>query len=232
VLTRFRERGVPVRALRRGHAWSAVPATLYGLAISVAVVGLYAGFTRSTALWVATPAVVGGLLIAAHRLVQRPLFAPRLRRPLLAPALDRKVAGALEQLPEGPARAMLMDLARLAGAAPAPEDAAELVDQATDAALDLQRLDDALTLLERRRAEAQGVAGPWMDSLSAVERARDRLMQRLLDAMTVLSRIPAAGSGERPELEAATQALARRMEAMEEVERLTGASAGASAVEH
>ena len=232
VLTRFRERGVPVRASRRGHAWSAVPATLYGLAISVAVVGLYAGFTRSTALWVATPAVVGGLLIAAHRLVQRPLFAPRLRRPLLAPALDRKVAGALEQLPEGPARAMLMDLARLASAVPALQDAADLVDQATDAALDLQRLDDALTLLERRRAEAQGVAGPWMDSLSALERARDRLMQRLLDAMTVLSRMPAGGSGERPELEAATQALARRMEAMEEVERLMGASAIASAGEH
>ena len=232
VLTRFRERGVPVRASRRGHAWSAVPATLYGLAISVAVVGLYAGFTRSTALWVATPAVVGGLLIAAHRLVQRPLFAPRLRRPLLAPALDRKVAGALEQLPEGPARAMLMDLARLASAVPALQDAADLVDQATDAALDLQRLDDALTLLERRRAEAQGVAGPWMDSLSALERARDRLMQRLLDAMTVLSRMPAGGSGERPELEAATQALARRMEAMEEVERLMGASASASAHQH
>ena len=87
-------------------------------------------------------------------------------------------------------------------------------------------------MVERRRAEVHGVPGPWMDSLSAVERARDRLMQHLLDAMTVLSRVPAGGSGERPELEAATQALARRMEAMEEVERLTGASAGASAVEH
>jgi hypothetical protein len=220
VLTRFRERGVPVRAVRRGHAWSAVPATLYGLAISVAVVGLYAGFTRSPALWVTTPAVVGVLLIAAHRMVQRPLFVPRLRRPTLAPALDRKVAEALGRLPSGPARAMLMDLARLGGAVPAAEEAAELVDQATDAALDLQRLDDALTLLERRREEAQGVPGPWMDSLNALERTRDRLMQQLLDAVTLLGRMQGGTSAGRPELKAATEGLARRMEAMEEVERL------------
>lgn len=220
VLARFRERGVPVRSLRRGHAWPAVPATLYGLAISVAVVGLYAGFTRSPTLWVTTPAVVGGLLIAAHRLVQRPLFAPGLRRPILAPALDRKVAEALGRLPSGSARAMLMDLARLGGAALAPEGAAELVDQATDAALDLQRLDDALTLLERRREEAQGAPGPWVDSLSALERARDRLMQQLLDAVTLLGRMQAGPAAGQPELAAATQALARRMEAMEEVERL------------
>jgi len=191
-----------------------------GLAISVAVVGLYAGFTRSPTLWVTTPAVVGGLLIAAHRLVQRPLFAPGLRRPILAPALDRKVAEALGRLPSGSARAMLMDLARLGGAALAPEGAAELVDQATDAALDLQRLDDALTLLERRREEAQGAPGPWVDSLSALERARDRLMQQLLDAVTLLGRMQAGPAAGQPELAAATQALARRMEAMEEVERL------------
>lgn len=115
---------------------------------------------------------------------------------------------------------MLMDLARLGGAALAPEGAAELVDQATDAALDLQRLDDALTLLERRREEAQGAPGPWVDSLSALERARDRLMQQLLDAVTLLGRMQAGPAAGQPELAAATQALARRMEAMEEVERL------------
>jgi hypothetical protein len=220
VLARFRERGVPVRAVRRGHAWSAVPATLYGLAISAGVAGMYAGFTRSPTLWVTTPAVVGVLLIAAHRLVQRPLFSPKLRRPLLAPALDRKVTDALGRLPMGPARALLMDLARLGGALPAPHEASELLDQACDAALDLQRLDDALTLLEQRRAQAHGSPGPWMDSLNALERARDRLMQQLLDAVTLLGRLQTGEAADRPELEAAKSALARRAEAMEEVERL------------
>jgi hypothetical protein len=221
VLARFRERGIPVRAVRRGQAWSAVPATLYGLAGSIGVVGMYAGFTRSVSLWTSTPIVVGALLVAAHRVVQRPLFAPKLRRGSLPPALDRKAAEAIGRLPPGPARSLLIDLVRLAGAAPTPHELSELLDRACDAAGDLQRLDDALTLLERRReAGGAGAAGPWMDSMSALERNRDRLMQQLLDTVALLGQLHANAVPEREELKAAKQELELRMEAMKEVERL------------
>jgi hypothetical protein len=220
VLARFQERGVPVRAVRRGRAWSAVPATLYGLAGSIGIVGMYAGFTRSTSLWTSTPIVVGALLVAAHRVVQRPLFAPRLRRSALAPALDRKASEAIGCLPPGPARALLIDLVRLAGAAPAPYELSELLDRACDAAVDLQRLDDGLTLLERRREAAAGAPGPWMDSLSALERSRDRLMQQLLDTVALLGQLQADTEGAGAQLEAAVKELELKREAMKEVEQL------------
>jgi hypothetical protein len=148
-----------------------------------------------------------------------------LRRSSLAPAIDRKVSDALGGLPPGPARDLLIDLARLGGAAPASHELSELLDHACDAAVDLQRLDDALTLLERRREAADGASGPWIDSLSALERGRDRLMQQLLDAVTLVGKLQAGTGSERADLEAAQKALALRMEAMDDVEQLV-ASAG------
>jgi len=220
VLARFRERGVPVRAVRRGHAWSAVPHALYGLVGSIGLVGMYAGLTRSASLWTSTPIVVGVLLVAAHRVVQRPLFVPRLRRSALAPALDRKASEAIGRLPPGPARSLLVDLVRLAGAAPAPHDLSELLERACDAAGDLQRLDDALTLLERRREAAAGAPGPWMDSMSALERSRDRLMQRLLDTVALLGQLQVETQPHGQELDEAKKELELRMEAVREVEQL------------
>jgi hypothetical protein len=153
-------------------------------------------------------------------LVQRPLFAPRLRRTALPPALDRKAGDAIGRLPPGPARALLIDLVRLAGAAPAPHELSELLDRACDAALDLQRLDDALTLLERRREAAAGAPGPWMDSLSALERSRDRLMQQLLDTVALLGKVQGGTENTGAQLEAAVKELELKQEAMKEVERL------------
>jgi hypothetical protein len=234
VLARFRERGVPVRAVRRGQAWSAVPATLYGLLGSIGIVGLYAG-TRSAALWTGTPLVVGALLLAAHRVVQRPLFTVRIRRSALPPALDHKVGDALARLPAGPGRALLLDLVRLADGVRDVEAATELLDRAADATADLQRLDDALTLLERRREHSGDASAPWVESVSALERSRDRLMQHLLDGVTILSRLQAGGaSGTAEELNEMNRQLERRREAMDEVERLLAAAepAGVGGVEN
>jgi hypothetical protein len=220
VLARFRERGVPVRAVRRGHAWSAVPATLYGLAGSIGIVGLYAG-TRAAELWTGTPLVVGALLVAAHRVVQRPLFTAKVRRSSLAPAVDRRVSECLAQLPAGPARSLLLDMVRLADGIPDIYAIGELLDRACDATGDLQRLDDALTLVERRREQADGAPGPWMDGISTLERSRDRLMQQLLDAVTLLTRLQAgAAEGAVEQLADVERELSLRREAMIDVETL------------
>ncbi|HEU5169983.1 MAG TPA: serine/threonine-protein kinase [Gemmatimonadales bacterium] len=199
VLQRFRERGIPVRAVRAGHAWSAVPARLYALVAAIAILGMYTGFMRLPYLWTSTPLVVGLLLVGAHRAVQRPLLAPKRARSVLPPALDRRLSETLGRLPPGPARTLLADLARLAhgvigrpagGGAPGPDaDVAELLGRACDAASDLQGLDDTLALLERRREEAEGAPEAWGESITGVERSRDRLVQQLLQALTLLGRL-------------------------------------------
>ena len=61
-----------------------------------------------------------------------------------------------------------------------------------------------------------------MDSVSALERNRDRLMQQLLDTVALIGRLQAEAVPVQQELETAKQELERRMEAMKEVEQLVG----------
>jgi hypothetical protein len=50
-------------------------------------------------------------------------------------------------------------------------------------------LDDNLGRFERERVRAASQAPEWLDALARSERARDALVQRLLEAMTVLGRL-------------------------------------------
>jgi hypothetical protein len=65
----------------------------------------------------------------------------------------------------------------------------ELVASACLAAADLAMLDDNLVRFERERARAAAPAAAWLDALARSERARDALVQRLLEAMAVLGRL-------------------------------------------
>ena len=72
------------------------------------------------------------------------------------------------------------------GLAPSLE---ELVTAACRAAGDLADLDEQLTRFERQR-ERLAAAGPErLDALARCERTRDALVQRLLEAMTAVSRL-------------------------------------------
>jgi hypothetical protein len=102
----------------------------------------------------------------------------------------------------------------------------ELLEHACDAARDLAALDDTLGLLEKRRETATTVAH-WAEGHSGVERARDRLVQQLLEALTVVSRLhTSAVSSEAAggDVAAVAHELAARTEAhaaaMREVEAL------------
>jgi hypothetical protein len=76
--------------------------------------------------------------------------------------------------------------------APGPTSVAgelsDLLSHSCDAARNLAALDDTLGVLEKRR-ESATVAAHWADGHSAVERARDRLVQQLLEALTAVSRL-------------------------------------------
>jgi len=233
VLEQLRIRGIPVRSATAGRAWSAVPASLYALAATTLVAGVAASTALPTLL-ASSPIVAGLLVLGAHRAVQRPLLTARARRTALRPALDQRIAETLAALPLGTARSLLADLARLGEAlhrASGPRLGAgaeldELLSRACDAARDLAGLDETLAVLEKRRESARGVAA-WAAGHAAVERARDQLVQQLLEALTVVGRLQAQtlGSAETgDQLSALARELAERGEAdaaaMREVEEI------------
>ena len=194
VMEQLRLRGVPVRSTPAGSAWSVVPPSLYALAATTLVAGLAASTALPTLL-ASSPLVAGLLVLGAHRAVQRPVLTPRARRSSLPPALSQRIAETLGALPLGTARSLLADLARVSESvfsgprsAAVASELSELLEHACDAARDLAALDDTLGLLEKRRETATAVAH-WAEGHSGVERARDRLVQQLLEALTVVSRL-------------------------------------------
>jgi len=192
VVEQLRVRGVPVRTVSVGRAWSAVPSTFYALAAGTLVAGVAVGVTVAPALLASAPMVSGLLLLGGHRAVQQPILSSRTRPSALPAALDRRLSETLAELPRGTARGLLADLARLgervhgAPGADAVADAlADLLGHACDAARDLAGADEALAVLEMRR-ESLPFLPAMSDGHAAIERSRDRLVQQLLEALTVV----------------------------------------------
>jgi hypothetical protein len=163
------------------------------------IAGLAAGAVAPMLLWT-TPVVGGLLLLGAHQSVRRPLVAPPARRGELPAEVEGLVVRTLAELPDGSARGLLADVTRLArplfSRASAEGDSrglgpvlAELLASACGAALDLAVLDENLGRFESQRARAASHSPDWLDALARSERARDALVQRLLEAMTVLGRL-------------------------------------------
>lgn len=201
VVEQLRLRGVPVRTAPAGRAWSAVPTTFYLMAAGTLVAGVAAGAAAMPMLLVSAPVMSGMLLLGGHRAVQNPLLAPRARRSSLPPALDRRLSATLAELPHGSARSLLTDLVRIGesvytgpDAAVVAEELVQLLNHAGDAARDLAGIDDTLAVMEKRR-EAAGVQTAWMDGHAALERSRDRLVQQLLEALTVVGRLQGRTGG-------------------------------------
>jgi hypothetical protein len=146
-------------------------------------------------LWT-TPVFGGLLLYAAGQTMRSPVVAPSDPARELPPALEAQVVRALAELPAGTAQGLLADVTRLArplfarlGDDRQPTVLQELVGAACVAATDLAMLDENLARFERERARAAPHTAEWLDALARSERARDALVQRLLEAMTVLSRL-------------------------------------------
>jgi serine/threonine-protein kinase len=200
VLDALERRKLPARAIPASRAWTMIPAGYATMLLAVTIAGLGAGFAAAPVLLWTTPVIGGLLLYAAGQTVRTPLVAsPRGTRGL-PPALEAQVVRALAELPSGTAQSLLADVTRLArplfgrleraGAdRDSPTTLHDLVGSACVAATDLAMLDDNLGRFERERARAAPHAAEWLDALARSERARDALVQRLLEAMTVLGRL-------------------------------------------
>jgi Protein kinase domain len=172
-------------------AWhTAVPAPIAALATLVAAGGIVAGLAAGVpVLLLTSPFVAAGLAGTAAVGRRRPIWDPPVLRP---PALPRDAMQAavrvLALLPAGHARALLVDLLRRAGAAPAAaERAGPLIIAACDAARDLAGLEQQLAAFDAQRDRLLDPPSGWLDALGRCERGRDLLTQRLLEASAALS---------------------------------------------
>jgi serine/threonine-protein kinase len=195
VLERLSAEGISARIARSG--WAPLPATLYGVAGTMVLMGGLAGALTSPILFYLSPLLSVAILLEAQRQVRRPLLkTPATSGALTGPARER-LALTVSRLPSGTALSLLADLARNAqavltrlpgeAASRIREEVEELVLHACDAAADLAELEDSLDRLERQRARpGRRTSGSWHTTVARVERSRDALVQKLLDAITTL----------------------------------------------
>ncbi len=242
-LDALEQRRLPARAVPASRAWTMVPRPYAALVLAVAIAGTGAGLATMPALLWTTPVIGGLLLLAARQTLGTPLVAPSAGAGELPRPLEARAVRALAELPAGTARSLLADVVRLArplftrvaregddrGAGPALQ---ELVAAACAAASDLAMLDDNLARFERERARSASHPPEWLDALAHSERARDALVQRLLEAMTVLGRLQgqatAAAAAEDGTLAEAARELRAEAEAQaaatREIDLLLGAA--------
>lgn len=200
LLEELRRRELASRPLPAGRAWEIVPMSYWGLVVAVLVAGGAAGSVVTSPLLAATPLMGALLVLGAGRASRTPLMSPPARRRTLAPAVEREVVRTLSELPPGTARSLLADLVRMCAALGARLDRtgderglapalAELLPAACSAAADLAQFDENLGRFERQRDQLATHPEGWLDTLARSERTRDALVQRLLEAMTVVSRL-------------------------------------------
>jgi len=217
VARHLRETGLPVRVAHPVRVGARLTPALGG-ALGVAIaIGMAAGLVAAKPMLLLTPVFAAVVIWSAVRRQAPSLLT--LEAPVSMPAgMEDDAREALTSMPEGAARRLLADFVRMARELHASEagsglDTAltELVRGASQLATDLGGLDRSLAILEAQPDE--NPASPdWLETHARVSRARDRLVQRLLDAMAALARARAAGSASPADEEKRLVQLARDIE--------------------
>jgi serine/threonine protein kinase len=235
VLQELARHRLPARSIAARRSWSRLPAGVCLTVGSVLAGGGIAGMTVMPLFLWTTPLFAALLLASARRDLITPLVASPRRRAELPGELEREVLQALTQLPDGTARSLLADLTRMAhglfGRLRRTGDTrnlgpelAELLTASCAAAADLAALDEHLSRLERQRERQAHLPAGWLDALSRCERSRDALVQRLLEAMTVLGQLQSMPAGSGNDLAVLTQGLqgeaSAQAAAVKEIEQL------------
>ena len=197
VVERLASRGIPVRVAPR--RWVPLPGSLTLVAGGMVVSGLAAGAATASALIWMSPLLAGLLLLDAQRRIRKPALVPPANRSPLSPEAGKVLGETLAQLPEGTALELLAEIARNvhavrirladANVESGSAEAEELLLHACVAARDLADVEAHLTELEGRRERFNGGLERWADNLSDTERTRDKLVQRMLDALALLGRV-------------------------------------------
>jgi hypothetical protein len=197
VIERLASRGIPARVA--GRRWVPLPGSLKLVAGGMVVSGFAAGAAAAGVLIWMSPVLAGLLLLDAQRRIRRPALEPPANRSPLSPEAGKVLGETLAQLPEGTALELLAEIARNvhalrirladANVESGSAEAEDLLLHACAAARDLADVEAHLTELESRRERFNGGFERWADSLSDTERTRDKLVQRMLDALALLGRV-------------------------------------------
>lgn len=193
-------RDLPARTVPIRSAVTELPTGFFIMVAAVLIAGTAAGLEAAPALRWITPAFAGLLLVSAGRTATTPLVSPRGRVTELPDEVVRPLLSTLAELPPGTARDLLADLTRmghglylrLQRSGDSRNSAAvlgELLVASCAAASDLAALDGNLERFERQRERLVSRPSGTLDALARCERARDALVQRLLEAMTVLGQL-------------------------------------------
>lgn len=190
---RLRQEGLSVRVAHPARIGSRVT-PVFGAVLGLVIgMGMLAGLRVAPVMLLATPAYAAAMVWFAFRRQRNPLLRSDAVSALPAGS-EQRARQTLVALPDGPARRLLGDFVRMARglyAAGAHNEDLEgpvvaLLDHACEAAEDLASLDDSLAILESQRGH--GTAGTWLDALSQASRTRDKLVQKLLEALAVMGR--------------------------------------------
>jgi len=196
VAERLGDSGVPLRAVPLSRAWAPMPLTFYAMTLAVAVVGTLAGRSVTALQWLSVPIAIALLLLGQLWLLKPALRLPR-RAPALRPEVEEPIIETLAELPPGTGRSLLADVVQAArGLAPrlaemedleAERGLEEIVRQACRGAREVADMEDLLARVERRRTTGSAVQGGG-EAVAGLERTRDRLVQLLLEVITLLGR--------------------------------------------
>lgn len=200
LIKRLEEAGIPAGEVMSRRAWASVPLSFLLLAAAALGAGVWAGMSRSTPFLFLTTPFIALLIGSAVRRVAEPLY-PREPGSLPSPGFAA-VFRVLVELPAGPGRDLLADLARAArrvggpGAGLDPRLVARLealLPEAASAARDLAMLDESLVRFSPRA----GPAAPpdaLRRGLDDLRRVRVRLEAYLLEATGLVGSMQSLGA--------------------------------------
>jgi predicted Ser/Thr protein kinase len=208
-------RDLPARVVPAGSLLGGLSVGFLLMLAAVLIAGAAAGIEAAPALRWATPVFAGLLLMSARRSAVTPLITAASRATELPAEVAGPLLSTLAELPPGTARDLLADLTRIGDglysrlrrsgdSRDSTTTLGELLVASCSAAADLALLDANLGRFERQRERFAARPAGSLDALGRCERARDALVQRLLEAMTVLGQL----QGQTADLEAAESGLA------------------------
>jgi hypothetical protein len=196
VLDQLSRRGVVAHALPGTHSLELLPRSLLALTATAFATGLAAGFVAAPPLIALSPIVA--LAMVAYSLHERtvPYLTPAPRPPIALPkAVGERVRSTFTALPAGSARSMLAELVAVVRTPleqADPGDAGRLVEVVTsacDAARELAQIDETLARLGAMSAHQSTLPAEWEHGAATCERARDGLIQRMLEVTAVVAQV-------------------------------------------
>ncbi len=243
VVAQLARRDLPAGVVPFDRAWRVIPRSFKSLVAAILAAGCLVGFAVGAWFLWTSVVLAAGLFALAYRSASRPLLVPQLARSPLPPRVEARVVEVMTEMPPGAARSLFADLVHLArerfamasSSSVQPVMMGQLSDlliTGCEAARELGSLDQALQRFEEQRTRFAKLPDGWMTSLAQCEKARDCLVQRLLESTAALGvargQDSIASDGVAEHLEGLTRELAEELriqaEAAKEAAELVGSA--------